>query len=167
MREPAKTPVDIGQVAYEAYADHVSWRSVRGEPLPGYSQQAPRIRNAWRVAAEAVRGLVLPELRWPRGETSWTMTRDAWVRSATDQQIGAVIAAVAAGSRLDENEGDRTERNETILWLSTRGEQGCEWGHAGNPARDVGGWCDPVDTTDAGPDGPSLVSQAGGPEAGE
>ena len=53
-REPARDPADIGQVAYEAYAGYVGWTSVHGEPLPGFSQQAPRIQNAWRVAAEAV-----------------------------------------------------------------------------------------------------------------
>jgi hypothetical protein len=54
MIEPARTPLDLGQVAYEAYAEYVGWESVHGESLPGFSQQAPRIQNAWRHAAEAV-----------------------------------------------------------------------------------------------------------------
>lgn len=60
-REPAKTPPDPGQVAYEAYADYVGWESVKGDPLPGFSQQAPRIQNAWRMAAEAVTAAADPD----------------------------------------------------------------------------------------------------------
>lgn len=52
-REPAKDPIDLGQVAYEAYCDYVGWKSVRGEDLPGFSRQEPRLQNAWRLAAGA------------------------------------------------------------------------------------------------------------------
>lgn len=72
--------------------------------------------------------------------TRWTDERAGWVRQVTPARLLKVIAAVAEGYDLDENGGDYTERSETILWLATRGRRGREWGHAGEPARVVGGW---------------------------
>lgn len=72
--------------------------------------------------------------------TTWTDQRDAWVQGATRKQILRVIAAVANGYETDENPGDWGERAETILWVATRGKKGSEWGHAGGPAEEVGGW---------------------------
>ncbi len=44
----------LGQVAYEAYCGEVGWKSVRGEPLPTFKEQAPKIRESWIFAARAV-----------------------------------------------------------------------------------------------------------------
>ncbi|MFE5852003.1 hypothetical protein ACFQ61_02085 [Streptomyces sp. NPDC056500] len=59
---PHYTSEAIGQAAYEAYAAAVGHTSVRGEPLPTWDEQAQPIRNAWQLAAEAVRGKVRAEL---------------------------------------------------------------------------------------------------------
>jgi hypothetical protein len=74
--------------------------------------------------------------------TTWTDQRDEWVQGASRKQILRVIARVAAGYDTDEDQGDWGERAETILWLATRGKKGSEWGHAGDPAQEVGGWTD-------------------------
>ena len=47
---------DYGEHAYIAYAEYVGGLSVHGEPLPKFEDQAPRIQNAWRVAAAAAMG---------------------------------------------------------------------------------------------------------------
>ena len=80
--------------------------------------------------------------------TTWTDQRVGWVDLASNRQIRRVIARVAADWELDENGGDYTERMETILWLATRGKKGREWGHAGDPARKVGGWADSLAGTE-------------------
>lgn len=72
--------------------------------------------------------------------TAWTDQCGEWVRTVSRKRLLAVIAKVAEGYRLDENLGDTTERAETVLWLATRGSSGREWGHAGKPAAEVGGW---------------------------
>lgn len=43
-----------GEIAYEAYCVAVGGVSVRGERLPTYAEQQPRIRDAWDAAAAAV-----------------------------------------------------------------------------------------------------------------
>jgi hypothetical protein len=50
----AADTVDLGKLAYDAYLHHVGYKSVRGEPLPEFADQEPRLQNAWRVAAQAV-----------------------------------------------------------------------------------------------------------------
>lgn len=45
-----------GQRAYEAYAEHCGGKSVHGEDLPGWDDQAPEIRDHWHAAASAVLG---------------------------------------------------------------------------------------------------------------
>ncbi len=44
----------LGEVAYNAYCEAREWKSVRGEPLPHWSQQDESLRDAWIGAAEAV-----------------------------------------------------------------------------------------------------------------
>lgn len=53
---PADTDVtDLGQVAYEAYCAASDGKSlISGEVLPGWDEQAPEIRAAWRAAGRAV-----------------------------------------------------------------------------------------------------------------
>jgi len=74
--------------------------------------------------------------------TPWMRGRVEWVREVPDADLAKVIADVAAGSRFDETGGDVTERSETIRWLSTRGSEGREWGHAGAAAERLGLWSD-------------------------
>jgi len=49
-----------GQVAYEAYVDHVGGFSVRDEPLPDWSSQRERLQDAWQAAAVAVINYSMP-----------------------------------------------------------------------------------------------------------
>lgn len=44
----------LGEIAYNAYCAARGWKSVRGEPLPHWSQQDQSLRDAWIKAAEAV-----------------------------------------------------------------------------------------------------------------
>jgi len=44
----------LGQIAYDAYCEARNWKSIRGEPLPHFRQQAPDIIAAWEKAADAV-----------------------------------------------------------------------------------------------------------------
>jgi hypothetical protein len=43
-----------GRVAYEAYVEHCGGKSVRGEDLPSWEDQAPEIRAHWEQAAARV-----------------------------------------------------------------------------------------------------------------
>ena len=53
---PGMTPADWGRLAYEAYAAHTGWKSlVSGADLPWWDALAEPIREAWAVAAQAVR----------------------------------------------------------------------------------------------------------------
>ncbi|WP_327368738.1 hypothetical protein [Streptomyces sp. NBC_01217] len=45
----------IGQAAYEAYAEAVGNTSVNGDDLPAWDALTVPVRNAWQLAAEAVR----------------------------------------------------------------------------------------------------------------
>jgi precorrin-2 methylase len=45
---------NLGRICYEAYADAVEWKSVRGDPLPAYNDLIERVQDAWQDAAEAV-----------------------------------------------------------------------------------------------------------------
>ncbi len=47
--------IDIGQVAYEGYLVSCDGKSIRGEQLPAWQDQAPGIREHWRAAADAVK----------------------------------------------------------------------------------------------------------------
>jgi hypothetical protein len=51
LRTSSPTP---GQVAYEAYAEAVGWKSVIGERLPFYENMKPRIQAAWAAVAKAL-----------------------------------------------------------------------------------------------------------------
>lgn len=44
----------LGQIAYEAYADHCNWKSIKGDSLPDWSNQLPEIMQHWEIAAIAV-----------------------------------------------------------------------------------------------------------------
>jgi hypothetical protein len=65
--------------------------------------------------------------------STWPEIRPAWIKRVNNGALLSVIAEVAKGYDMDENLGDTTERIETVLWLSTRGKAGKEWGHAGFP----------------------------------
>lgn len=45
---------DLGQVAYDAYGDSVQWRTFRGDRMPPWQVQTPRLKTAWGAAARAV-----------------------------------------------------------------------------------------------------------------
>lgn len=42
-----------GRAAYLAYRDAVGGVAVNGDPIPGWEGLLPRIREAWRAAADA------------------------------------------------------------------------------------------------------------------
>ena len=44
----------FGRIAYDAYCAARNWKSIRGEPLPHFDQQAPELREAWEAAGQAV-----------------------------------------------------------------------------------------------------------------
>ena len=50
------------------------------------------------------------------------------LKELTDQTKLKLIAAIAADYGTDENEGDWTERAETIMWVASNGEEGKDWG---------------------------------------
>lgn len=43
----------FGQIAYEAYGHHRSWKVFSGAPMPTWSDCSPDIREAWEVAGRA------------------------------------------------------------------------------------------------------------------
>lgn len=51
------TPDALGRVAYKTYCVEVGGKSVRGETLPTWDDQADAIKAAWVAAATAVIGL--------------------------------------------------------------------------------------------------------------
>jgi hypothetical protein len=44
----------LGEIAYNAYCHAVEWKSVKGDPLPQFIEQFPRLKIAWEAAAGAV-----------------------------------------------------------------------------------------------------------------
>lgn len=46
---------DIGEIAYIAYGNYVEWKNFQGERMPDFADLPPKIQNAWRVSAEAVK----------------------------------------------------------------------------------------------------------------
>jgi hypothetical protein len=49
------SPIDLGQVAYEAYSVSAEGKSlVTGDALPDWSGLPDRVQESWRHAAEAV-----------------------------------------------------------------------------------------------------------------
>lgn len=61
--------VDMGKVAYEAYAAHQAWRNWAGSPLLPWDAVRHDVQDAWRAAADAVYWAVAPLLRpWPPPE---------------------------------------------------------------------------------------------------
>jgi hypothetical protein len=55
--DPAPLPgAGLGRIAYEAYSEAVDGKSVRGEALPSWDEQAeknPHVAAAWCAAAQA------------------------------------------------------------------------------------------------------------------
>lgn len=47
--------MDLGRVAYEAYLVSCDGKSIRGEDLPSWDAQDPKIREHWRAAADGVK----------------------------------------------------------------------------------------------------------------
>lgn len=47
-------PFEPGKVAYNAYCSTRSWKSVRGDPLPTFSEQSLELQDAWNIAAKSV-----------------------------------------------------------------------------------------------------------------
>jgi hypothetical protein len=45
---------EMGQVAYEAYAELREWRSFDGYRIPAWDQMREDLRDAWNAAADAV-----------------------------------------------------------------------------------------------------------------
>lgn len=45
---------DFGRIAYEAYVESCGGKSVRGDDLPSWADQAPAICAHWVAAAKAV-----------------------------------------------------------------------------------------------------------------
>jgi hypothetical protein len=73
--------------------------------------------------------------------TLWTETREAWILMISETSLMRVIAGVALRyAQTDETAGDMVETRDTLLWLSTRGAQGRDWGHAGAIAEQLGLW---------------------------
>jgi len=54
MSGPEDLPTGYGQVAYDAYVRHCGGKSIRGEDLPAWHEQAEEIRGHWDAAAQAV-----------------------------------------------------------------------------------------------------------------
>jgi hypothetical protein len=50
----AVKPRGLGEIAYDAYAEAVGGRSVKGEVLPRFGDQDPKVADAWSAAAHAV-----------------------------------------------------------------------------------------------------------------
>lgn len=48
-------PKSLGQIAFDAYGDNRAWKDHRGSPMPPWEVVRPEIREAWEVAANAVR----------------------------------------------------------------------------------------------------------------
>jgi hypothetical protein len=59
------TRPSIGQVGYEAYGDQRGWVAVSGTRMPFWHELPEPIREAWEVAAAAIRR----DLAHPRNDT--------------------------------------------------------------------------------------------------
>jgi hypothetical protein len=46
--------MELGKIAYEAYLVSCGGKSIRGEELPTWDDQAPEIREHWTAAGNAV-----------------------------------------------------------------------------------------------------------------
>lgn len=66
----------------------------------------------------------------------WPLNREVWVREVSDAELLAVINDVARQC----NEGSRLARIWSILWLSSRGNEGAEARMAEEAARNYGGF---------------------------
>ncbi len=44
----------LGEVAYNAYANSRSWRTFNGDTMPTWDSQQKNIREGWQQSAEAV-----------------------------------------------------------------------------------------------------------------
>jgi hypothetical protein len=65
---PAGPPLErpsLGQIGYEAYGDARGWVAVSGQRMPFWHEVGEPIREAWEVAASAIRR----DLAHPRNDT--------------------------------------------------------------------------------------------------
>lgn len=46
--------MSLGEVAYNAYGDSRSWRTIGDDPMPAWGDQHDYIQEAWEAAAKAV-----------------------------------------------------------------------------------------------------------------
>lgn len=53
----------LGEIAYTAYCENVEYKSVMGVTLPDWTNQRPRLRHAWEIAAAAVAEAVAERFR--------------------------------------------------------------------------------------------------------
>lgn len=61
--------MELGEIAYNEYCNHVGWESFRGDNLPKFHDQEKRIKNGWIKAAKAVKDEIerfkkIEENRW-------------------------------------------------------------------------------------------------------
>lgn len=52
-----------GQIAYDAYAEHAGYFSIKGEHLPRWDEQDSAIQRHWEAAAQAVARAVLEKVQ--------------------------------------------------------------------------------------------------------
>ena len=56
-------PKTLPQIAYEAYAEYLGWKSYQGLPIPRWVDLRQNIQEAWGAATHAVcDAIVLPNL---------------------------------------------------------------------------------------------------------
>ena len=53
-----RLPRTLGQVGYEAYAQHQRWCNYQGLPIPPWAEVRSDIRAAWERAASAIADVV-------------------------------------------------------------------------------------------------------------
>jgi hypothetical protein len=53
----------LGEIAYTTYCSAVGGVSVKGDKLPTYKDQAPKIMEAWNLAAQSVAAEVILEVQ--------------------------------------------------------------------------------------------------------
>jgi len=55
--------VGLGELAYSTYCSAVGGVSVKGDKLPAYKEQSPKIAEAWNIAAQSVAAEVILEVQ--------------------------------------------------------------------------------------------------------
>lgn len=58
---------NLGQLAYETYAEARDWKTYNGSPMPSWEEQDEGLRSAWIQAAETVaHAAEYPEWKYTR-----------------------------------------------------------------------------------------------------